>query len=172
MTTTALAPRAATATHAATPCDSCSNRRPVFELTLAGTTFRLCQSCVLPEDARAAGPLSERVDQPLDFGPEWICATAISAAAAAFEVPAERLLAAGRIRKVADARIVAMAAAQAAGATPRAISTAFGRDHSTVSHALKRARSDPRLGEATAAIVAAAFSDRFTTPLTHGERSR
>lgn len=146
-------------------CESCDTRRAAFELTLDGTTFRLCQSCVFPEDARAAALLAERVDQPLDFGPEWICATAIRAAATAFEVPAERLLKAGRVRKVADARIVAMAAAQAAGATPRAIGAAFERDHSTVSHAVRRARSDARLGEAVASVLASAFQGRFIAPL-------
>lgn len=146
-------------------CESCATRRAAFELTLGGAAFRLCQSCVLPEDARDATLLAERVDRPLDFGPEWICATAIRAAADAFEVPPQRLLEAGRVPKVADARIVAMAAARAAGATPRAISAAFERDHSTVSHALQRARSDARLGEAVTSVLASAFQGRFITPL-------
>ena len=45
-------------------CESCDTRRAAFELTLDGTVFRLCQSCVLPEDARTAALLAERVDQP------------------------------------------------------------------------------------------------------------
>lgn len=150
----------ACATSIADACECCSRRRPAFELTLGGLTFRLCQTCILPEDIADAEPLSEWVDQPLDFGPAWICSTAINAAATAFEVTAEQVIAAGRVRKVADARIVAMAAARAAGATPLAIAGAFDRDHSTVAKALQRAKHDDRLDEAVQAVARSAFAGR------------
>lgn len=86
------------------------------------------------------------------------CSQAIGAAAAAFGVDVDQVLGGGRTRPVAEARIVAMATAHCAGATPHEIAQAFGRDHSTVHHAVRRARSDDNLTGAVTAILSAAFA--------------
>lgn len=88
------------------------------------------------------------------------CEQAIQAAAAAFDVEVDAVRGSGRARPVAKARIVAMASAHCAGATPHQIAAAFGRDHSTVHHAVRRARNDVDLTGAVQAILSTTFAGK------------
>lgn len=80
--------------------------------------------------------------------------TAIRAAAAAFNVPAEAVLSRDRTRSVSDARAVAMTAARLRGDTLTAIAEVFDRDHTAVLSATRRIMATAPLHDLAASIAA------------------
>lgn len=94
-----------------------------------------------------------------------ICRTAASAAADAFSVSVDDVMGPGRVRAVADARIVAMAVAYCAGVGPQEVALAFRRGPSTVHHAVRRARETPELREVVAAVLETALAGRVQRDL-------
>ena len=87
------------------------------------------------------------IEEPLrpEHTPGDVYALATRYAAEYFEVSAEAIRSRDRTRRVAHARIVAMAVARKAGRTTVEIGRAFDRDHTSVIHACERANHDPML---------------------------
>lgn len=82
---------------------------------------------------------------------------ALHLAAEAFDTTAQGILAGARTRNVVDARAVAMAALRWTGQSASWIGREFGRDHSTVLHAVGRVGEDQRLRP-----IARTIADRIT----------
>lgn len=113
-----------------------------------------------------------------DFGPDGICAIAIATAAPSFGTTRDAILSADRHRAVSDARAVAMTAARRGGLTFSAISTYFGKDHTSVMYAQDKVANNPRLNAVCARIVDQ-LDDHYANPtsvpteeLTAPERTR
>lgn len=85
--------------------------------------------------------------------PAQVCAVAIEAAAKTFGTTAEAVLSPARAQEVSDARAVAMTAARTNGLSLPQIAAEFGRDHSSVIHAVRRTGDRPRLAAAASAIA-------------------
>lgn len=85
--------------------------------------------------------------------PAHVCEVAIEAAAKTFGTTPEAVLSSARAQEVSDARAVAMTAARTNGLSLPQIAEQFGRDHSSVIHAVRRTGDRPRLAAAAAAIA-------------------
>jgi chromosomal replication initiator protein len=71
-----------------------------------------------------------------------------------FDLSIEQLLSADRSRNVAGPRQIAMyLACELSGQSLKSVAKAFGRDHSTVSHAREKVSTDRRRGGSTAGVV-------------------
>jgi hypothetical protein len=85
--------------------------------------------------------------------PAHVCDVAIEAAAKTFGTTPEAVLSPARAQEVSDARAVAMTAARTNGLSLPQIAEHFGRDHSSVIHAVRRTGDRPRLSAAASAIA-------------------
>ena len=85
--------------------------------------------------------------------PAHVCEVAIEAAAKTFGTTPEAVLSPARAQEVSDARAVAMTAARTNGLSLPQIAEHFGRDHSSVIHAIRRTGDRPRLAAAASAIA-------------------
>lgn len=85
--------------------------------------------------------------------PAHVCEVAIEAAAKTFGTTPEAVLSPARAQEVSDARAVAMTAARTNGLSLPQIAEHFGRDHSSVIHAVRRTGDRPRLAAAASAIA-------------------
>jgi hypothetical protein len=85
--------------------------------------------------------------------PAHLCNVAIEAAARTFGTTPEAVLSPARAQEVADARAVAMTAARTNGLSLPQIAEQFGKDHSSVIHAIRRTGDRPRLAAAASAIA-------------------
>lgn len=92
--------------------------------------------------------------------PAHVCEVAIEAAAKSFGTTPEAVLSAARAQEVSDARAVAMTAARTNGLSLPQIAEHFGRDHSSVIHAVRRTGDRPRLA-AAASVIAEDITNRY-----------
>lgn len=92
--------------------------------------------------------------------PAHVCEVAIEAAAKTFGTTPEAVLSPARAQEVSDARAVAMTAARTNGLSLPQIAEHFGRDHSSVIHAVRRTGDRPRLA-AAASVIAEDITNRY-----------
>jgi chromosomal replication initiation ATPase DnaA len=118
----------------------------------AALATRIAHDQAPGQPAQPAPALSPAKAQDIS-SPAHVCEVAIEAAAKTFGTTPEAVLSPARAQEVSDARAVAMTAARTNGLSLPQIAEHFGRDHSSVIHAVRRTGERPRLAAAASAIA-------------------
>ena len=96
------------------------------------------------------------VNSPLlpSYSAERATRQAVRHAALMYDVPPDEIHSPSRHRDVNTARMVAMTVVRLAGHSLPTVGQLFGRDHTTVLHAVRRTNADPRMKAAVNVIAA------------------